>query len=111
MPPPNKESILPAEQIAVLSTRYITGNDARILTTLANVSNPGPLNLPRIESHRFGFILCVESDYAEICRAMERHGFSEALVVIYRLAALQGFSFVNFDRDGNLCEGLQEFDW
>ena len=104
---------LPIENITCLSTKYISEDDGTRLTQVAKTTKD-PVTLPRIESHRYGWLMFVPSDkdvFKEFDESLGKHGFSTELRYIYYRAYEQGVRVVNFDQDGEECEGLKEFDW
>jgi len=104
---------LPTEIMVCLSTKYIREDDGTRLTQVAKTTKD-PVTLPRIESHRFGWLVFVTLDediFKEFDENMGKHGFSTELRYIYYMAHLQGVHVINFDQDGAECEGLKEFDW
>lgn len=104
-------ALLPVEKICTLSTIHLTLEDSHFLDMHAGLNNIG-FDLPRIENHEYGwFIFLASSEDRRYAKALKAKGASKALVGIFKLAASQGFSFINFDRDGEEVDGLNRFDW
>jgi len=104
---------LPTETMTVLSTKYIQKDDGTRLTQVAKITKD-PVTLPRIESHRYGWLVFVPSDkdiFKEYDESFGQHGFSTALRYIFYRAHCQGIHVINFDQDGEECDGLTEFEW
>jgi hypothetical protein len=92
-----------------LSTAHIEKNDMRVFGMLGNMK-------PRAVSHEYGLIVFVNSDpnsLDEAVACMKAEGVSDAFIAIYAAAAKMGGDVmaINFDRDGEIQEGLPTFDW
>lgn len=113
---------LPAEKVCVLSTKYITPTDGTLLDVQESERFS---NLPRVETHEYGWLVFVSSEpevrygHAEAMRNNPA-GFSDdgpsvrmsdAFVRLYLEAGMQGFHIIDLDRDGEEVDGLPEFEW
>jgi len=104
---------LPTEKMTVLSTKYLSVTDRDRLKYLAE-AHTTPSHLPRMETHEYGWLVFVNSDkdshrYEDA--GLYKGGFTEAFRLIFREAHDQGIHVINFDQDGEECDGLQEFEW
>lgn len=98
-----------ARRMIDLSTAHIEKDDMRVFGMLGNMK-------PRAVSHEYGLIVFVNSDpnsLDEAVACMKAEGVSDAFIAIYAAAAKMGGDVmaINFDRDGEIQEGLPTFDW
>lgn len=101
-------------QIADISTKYITENDARLIENKDLLGHVASLD-PRKEGDSPGEILSVfifSELVEEQLQEFHRLGFSDQFIKIIEELRKQEIPYVRFDADGGDVEGdLQEFDW
>ncbi len=107
--PSDITAMLPAETCAVVSTKHITFEDS-IKLNLAEEQR----QLVVFSKGDYGWFVHVPSEPD----VMQMHmlqacdfGFSPAFLDIFKRAHDQGCDFLCLDRDGEVIEGLQAFDW
>lgn len=102
---------LPRENVCVLATGHITGQDSALLAIETGAPHD---ELPRVEAHAHGWLVCLTSDKQHVREekvALRDAGFSKDFLRIFDLACKQGFSFINFDSAGTMVDGLPWHDW
>jgi hypothetical protein len=106
---------LPERRFADLSTVYMSYDDSQLLTKWSLEQREGKCCGPDsliVHDYREGYYVYVggnDGEFMEYINGVTK--ISEGLRNLLVLAHLQGFTYVNFDADGDKVEGLQEFEW
>ncbi len=92
-----------------LSTSHISHEDFRLFGAVRGLT-------PRTVPHEYGLVVFVASDSRYVQDAvdcMRGVGISKEFIAIYKAAADLGddVMIINFDRDGDVIDGLPTFNW
>jgi hypothetical protein len=113
-------------QVSNLSTKYITGRDAELLTEDARfyremTEHPHPAsveptsNRPVFLVHEYpeGFWVHVpdEETWAQNATIASRIGYSKHMIATINKAREAATDWLRLDRDGGDCDNLEEQDW
>ena len=94
--------------IVDISTKYITAQDAQLMTVTGMECNDAPGHVASVDYGR-GEIFCVADHEPE---EMREFGFSDAFVNIFTALKEQDIPYVRFDGDGSDIDGdLPTFSW
>lgn len=107
-----KKIRLPVEKACVLSTAHLSKKDAELLDSIQKME---VRHLTRVQAHQFGWLVFLpamnKQERGNHLNELQKAGFSNEFVHLYGMALDQGFSILNFDRDGATVAGLPRHDW
>lgn len=102
-----------------LSTCHITLADNGLLAECGDQGLTGWMDrggpAPIVVAYEEGFFVWVpdgdKKERREYMDSYRKHGFSEALVKLLKLSRKNGCDQLRLDRDGDVVEGLERFNW